>query len=126
MTGRPMQGVRVVEVAQYTFVPAAGAVLADWGADVIKVEHAVTGDHQRGLVKLGSAPPKGPSAPIREPPTRPKRSIGLALEPPEGLAILHELLREADVFATNFLPDARARLKIDVEDVWAVNPKIIY
>ena len=46
---QPMQGIRVVEVAQYTFTPAAGAVLADWGADVIKVEHAETGDAQRGL-----------------------------------------------------------------------------
>ena len=48
----PMQGVRVLEVAQFTFVPAAGAVLADWGADVIKVEHAETGDAQRGLVRV--------------------------------------------------------------------------
>ena len=48
-----MEGVRVLEVAQYTFTPAAGAVMADWGADVIKVEHAVTGDAQRGI-KLGT------------------------------------------------------------------------
>ena len=49
MTHQPMKGVKMVEVAQFTFTPAAGAVLADWGADVIKVEHAVTGDAQRGL-----------------------------------------------------------------------------
>ena len=49
MPHQPMKGVRVLEVAQFTFTPAAGAVLADWGADVIKVEHAVTGDAQRGL-----------------------------------------------------------------------------
>lgn len=49
---RPMEGVRVLEVAQFTFVPAAGAVLADWGADVIKVEHAERGDGQRGLVRV--------------------------------------------------------------------------
>ena len=52
---RVMEGVRVLEVAQFTFVPAAGAVLADWGADVIKVEHPVTGDAQRGLLKVGGA-----------------------------------------------------------------------
>ena len=45
---QPMKGVKMVEVAQFTFTPAAGAVLADWGADVIKVEHAVMGDAQRG------------------------------------------------------------------------------
>jgi crotonobetainyl-CoA:carnitine CoA-transferase CaiB-like acyl-CoA transferase len=121
-----MEGVRVVEVAQYTFVPAAGAVLADWGAEVIKVEHAVTGDHQRGLVKLGIVSAVGAFAPIMEHPNRSKRSIGLALELPEGLEILHDLIRWADVFTTNFLPEARARLKIDVDDVRAVNPKIIY
>ena len=41
---RPLEGIRVIEVAQWWFVPSAGAVLADWGADVIKVEHPVTGD----------------------------------------------------------------------------------
>ena len=45
-----MQGVRVLEVAQFVFVPAAGAILADWGADVIKVEHPLRGDAQRGMV----------------------------------------------------------------------------
>ena len=48
-----MEGVRVLEVAQWTFTPAAGGVLADWGADVIKVEHAVTGDAQRGMLRMG-------------------------------------------------------------------------
>ena len=47
-----MEGVRVLEVAQFTFVPAAGAVLADWGADVIKIEHPVRGDTQRGFLHL--------------------------------------------------------------------------
>jgi crotonobetainyl-CoA:carnitine CoA-transferase CaiB-like acyl-CoA transferase len=49
----PLSGVRVLEVAMYGFVPSAGAVLADWGADVLKVEHAVTGDPQRGLRQTG-------------------------------------------------------------------------
>ena len=49
MTHQPMTGIKMVKVAQFTFTPAAGAVLADWGADVIKIEHAVTGDAQRGL-----------------------------------------------------------------------------
>ena len=49
MASRPMEGVRILEVAQFTFTPSAGAVLADWGADVVKVEHAVTGDAQRGM-----------------------------------------------------------------------------
>jgi crotonobetainyl-CoA:carnitine CoA-transferase CaiB-like acyl-CoA transferase len=48
-----MKGVRILEVAQFTFVPAAGAVLADWGADVIKIDHPVRGDTQRGFVNVG-------------------------------------------------------------------------
>ena len=84
MVSRPMEGVRVVEVAQYTFVPAAGAVLAEWGAEVIKVEHAEKGDAQRGLVSLGAVSAGGPFAPIMEHPNHNKRSIGIALEVPEG------------------------------------------
>ncbi|MBB5137375.1 crotonobetainyl-CoA:carnitine CoA-transferase CaiB-like acyl-CoA transferase [Thermocatellispora tengchongensis] len=124
-----MEGIRVLEVAQFTFVPSAGAVLADWGADVIKVEHAEKGDAQRGLVKaLGhDVVSKGSSfAPIMDGPNRGKRSIGLSLEKPEATRVLHELIRTSDVFLTNFLPRARAKLGIDIDDVRAVNPGIIY
>jgi crotonobetainyl-CoA:carnitine CoA-transferase CaiB-like acyl-CoA transferase len=121
-----MAGVRMVEVAQFTFTPAAGAVLADWGAEVIKIEHPVMGDAQRGL-RLGlSSSAEGSFSPIMEHPNRGKRSIGLALDRPEGLAILHELVRSADLFLTNFLPDARTRLRIDVDDLRAINPQLIY
>jgi crotonobetainyl-CoA:carnitine CoA-transferase CaiB-like acyl-CoA transferase len=124
-----MDGIRVLEVAQFTFVPSAGAVLADWGADVIKVEHAERGDAQRGLVKaLGQdVVSKGSSfAPIMDGPNRGKRSIGLSLEKPEAKSVLHELIRTSDVFLTNFLPGARSRLGIDFDSVRAVNPEIIY
>ena len=104
---RPLAGVKMVEVAQFTFTPAAGAVLADWGADVIKVEHAETGDAQRGM---RSQPWEGTWMPIMEHPNRGKRSIGLALENPDAREVLLDLCRDADVFLTNFLPDARRRL----------------
>ncbi|MCW2652697.1 MAG: L-carnitine dehydratase/bile acid-inducible protein [Mycobacterium sp.] len=124
---RPMEGVRVLEVAQFTFVPAAGAVLADWGAEVIKVEHAEHGDAQRGLSRLMGMPVgSGSFAPLMEHPNRGKRSIGLALERPEALEVLHELIRISDVFLTNFLPAARRRLGIELEDVRGINPDIIY
>lgn len=126
MPERPMQGVKVVEVAQFTFVPAAGAVLADWGAEVIKVEHAVSGDAQRGLVNIGAFSAGGAFAPIMEHPNRSKRSIGLALETDEGREILYDLVRQADVFTTNFLEDARQRLGIDVDDLRAIKPDLIY
>jgi crotonobetainyl-CoA:carnitine CoA-transferase CaiB-like acyl-CoA transferase len=123
---QPMSGVRVVEVAQFTFTPSAGAVLADWGADVVKVEHAETGDAQRGL-KLGTGGAfEGSFQPLMEHPNRGKRSIGLALEHEEAHAVLMDLVRSADVFLTNFLPDARRRLRLEVEDIRAANPDIIY
>lgn len=126
---KPMAGIRVLEVAQFTYVPSAGAVLADWGADVIKVEHAEKGDAQRGIVKVFSqnVGEEGSTfSPMMDGPNRGKRSIGLALEKPESKRILHELIRSSDVFLTNFLPGARTKLGIDVDDVRAVKPDIIY
>ncbi|RAY17284.1 CoA transferase [Actinomadura craniellae] len=124
-----MEGVRVLEVAQFTYVPSAGAVLADWGADVIKVEHAEKGDAQRGIIKVFSqnVGAEGSTfSPMMDGPNRGKRSIGLALEKPEATRVLHELIRSSDVFLTNFLPSARVKLGITVEEVRAVNPDIIY
>jgi len=121
-----MKGVKVVEVAQFTFTPSAGAVLADWGADVIKVEHAVTGDAQRGITIGTGGAAAGSFQPLMEHPNRGKRSIGLALEVPSGHAVLMELVRDADVFLTNFLPSARRRLHLDVEDVRRANQNVIY
>jgi crotonobetainyl-CoA:carnitine CoA-transferase CaiB-like acyl-CoA transferase len=126
---KPLNGVRVLEVAQFTFVPSAGAVLADWGADVVKIEHPVTGDAQRGLVKvLGAAAtvPGSSFAPIMEAPNRGKRSVGLALDNAEARPLLDELIRRSDVFLTNYLPSSRKKLSIDVDDVRGVNPDIIY
>jgi crotonobetainyl-CoA:carnitine CoA-transferase CaiB-like acyl-CoA transferase len=126
---KPLDGVRVLEVAQFTFVPSAGAVLADWGAEVVKIEHPVTGDAQRGLVKvLGAAASKPGSsfAPIMEAPNRGKRSVGLALDNAEARPVFDELVRRSDVFLTNYLPSARAKLGIDVADIRNVNPDIIF
>lgn len=122
----PMSGVRVLEVAQWTFVPAAGAVLADWGADVVKVEHPRTGDSQRGLRRLGNIAIEGTRNPVMEHANRGKRSIALDISQPDGHELLMDIARTSDVFLTNFLPDARKKLKIDVDDLRAVNPQIIY
>ncbi len=122
-----LSGVRVLEVAAWTFVPAAGAVLADWGADVIKVEHPETGDPQRGLVSMGLIP-GGPSAVnyIMEQPNRGKRSIGIDIGTDGGREVLYKLAESSDVFLTSFLPSVRQRLQIDVEHIRAVNPRIVY
>ncbi|MET9090014.1 CoA transferase [Streptomyces sp. NPDC004237] len=122
----PLAGIRILEVAMYGFVPSAGAVLADWGADVIKVEHAVNGDPQRGLRQTGTLKVEGDPNPNIEHANRGKRSIGLDMARPEGREVLYELARRADVFLTSFLPSARQKFGIDVEDIREVNPRIVY
>ncbi|MBV1686864.1 CoA transferase [Novosphingobium sp. G106] len=121
-----MKGVKVLEVAQFVFVPCAGAVLADWGADVIKVEHAVRGDSQRGMRTIAGMTFDPVANPMIQHPNRGKRSIAIDLNNPEGQELVYELAKDADVFLTNYLPAARQKLKIDVEHIRAVNPKIIY
>jgi hypothetical protein len=83
----PMEGMRIVEVAQYAFVPSSGGVLAERGADDIKVEHAVTGDAMRGLVRLFGMDVADDTTsffPIMEGPNRARRSVGIALEVQRG------------------------------------------
>ncbi|MFM5906358.1 MAG: CaiB/BaiF CoA transferase family protein [Novosphingobium sp.] len=121
-----MQGIRVLEVAQFTFVPAAGAILADWGADVIKVEHPVRGDTQRGFVNMGGVVVERDRNPLIEHPNRGKRSVGIDISTEEGQALLYEMAKNCDVFLTNYLPQVRRKNKIDVEHIRAANPNIIY
>jgi crotonobetainyl-CoA:carnitine CoA-transferase CaiB-like acyl-CoA transferase len=121
-----LAGIRVVEVAQWWFVPAAGAVLADWGAEVVKVEHPETGDPMRGLISSGLMPGAGQVNFMVEQPNRGKRGIGIDLAKPQGLELLYKLVATADVFLTSFLPAARRKLKIDADDIRKVNPRIIY
>ncbi|MGH0029041.1 MAG: CaiB/BaiF CoA transferase family protein [Myxococcota bacterium] len=121
-----MKGVRVLEVAEHTFVPAASAVLADWGADVIKVEHAERGDAMRGLGRTGVMDLSQGVHVILEHSNRGKRSIGLDLSKPEGRDALYRIVATCDVFLTNKLPGVLRRLAIDVDDLRAHNPKLIY
>ncbi|MDB5425252.1 MAG: hypothetical protein JWQ29_2668 [Phenylobacterium sp.] len=121
-----LEGIKVVEVAIYAFVPSAGAVLADWGADVVKIEHPETGDPMRGLASYGIRPGDGGVTALWEVFNRGKRSVGLNITTAEGLKLLMGLIDEADVFITNFMQPARQRLGIDAEQVLARNPRIIY
>ena len=121
-----MAGFRVLELAQFTFVPAAGAILADWGADVIKVEHPVRGDTQRGFLNMGGIQVDPDRHPLMEHPNRGKRSVGIDVSTPGGQEVLYELARTSDVFLTNYLPAQRQKNKFDIEHIRAVNPLIVY
>ncbi|MCK9928941.1 CoA transferase [Frankia sp. Mgl5] len=125
MTG-VMAGVRVLEVAEHTFVPAASALLADWGAEVIKIEHVERGDAMRGLASAGVAAVPADVHVLLEHSNRGKRSLGLDLTSAEGRDLLYRLAATSDVFLTNKLPKVRAKLKIDVESIREHNPRIIY
>ncbi|HEY0229417.1 MAG TPA: CoA transferase [Mycobacterium sp.] len=121
-----MQGFRVLEVAQFTFVPAAGAILADWGADVIKVEHPLRGDTQRGFINMGGIQIDPERHPLMEHPNRGKRSVGIDISTPGGQEVIYELAKTADVFLTNYTSSVRQKNKFDVEHIRAVNPNIVY
>lgn len=118
-----MNDIRVVEVAEHTFAPAAGMVLADWGADVIKVER-IGGDASRNM-KLPMV--DGASInPFFEASNRGKRSVSLDLSKEEGREILHKLVAKADVFITSLRSEARKKLGIETEDLMARYPSLIY
>jgi crotonobetainyl-CoA:carnitine CoA-transferase CaiB-like acyl-CoA transferase len=121
-----MAGVRVLEVAEHTFVPAASALLADWGADVVKIEHVERGDAMRGLASTGVAAVPADAHVLLEHSNRGKRSLGLDLTSPAGRDILYRLAARSDVFLTNKLPSVRAKLDIDLDAIRAHNPNIIY
>ena len=121
-----LRGVRVVEVAQWWFAPSAATLLAEWGAEVVKIEHPVHGDPIRGLTTSGGLAGSHDVNFMLEQSNHNKRSLGLDIARPEGREILDRLVEQADVFITSFLPGPRGRLRLDVEDIRAVNPRIIY
>src|SRR6516225_4596905 len=98
---KPLEGVRILEVASHVFVPIAGGVLAEWGAEIIKIEHPETGDPYRGLVTAGLHRTHGGVDISFLSANRGKRSVGLDLKSPEGRAVLARMLATADVFLTN-------------------------
>jgi crotonobetainyl-CoA:carnitine CoA-transferase CaiB-like acyl-CoA transferase len=124
---RVLDGVRVVELASWTYVPAAGAALSDWGADVIKVESVTTGDPGRGLV-VGPFTREAARVDadfILELGNRGKRSIAIDIKSDTGRALFGRLLATADVFLTNWLPGALERARLTVDDIRAFNAHII-
>ncbi|MCV7300331.1 CoA transferase [Mycobacterium barrassiae] len=119
----PLEGIRVVELGVWVAGPAAGGILADWGADVVKIEPP-TGDPARMFGRMlgvedGSSPPFDMD-------NRGKRSIVLDVTTDEGRATARELLSDADVFLTNVRPGALARLGLDFESVATDNPALVY
>ena len=119
----PMEGIRVVELGVWVAGPAAGGILGDWGAEVIKIEPP-TGDPARTFQRmLGGDMPNNPPFELDN---RNKKSVVLDLSTPEGMDVALQLIDSADVFVTNLRAGALARLGLGHEDLLKRNPRLIY
>lgn len=118
MSAQPLSGLKVLEFSHTVMGPTAGLILAELGADVIKVEPAPKGDHTRGL--------GGFAAGFFSALNRNKKSIALDLKSPEGQAALHRLARNADVVLENYGPGTMERLGCGYEAIAKVNPRLVY
>jgi crotonobetainyl-CoA:carnitine CoA-transferase CaiB-like acyl-CoA transferase len=121
-----LDGVRVIELSMYAFGPSAAAVLADWGADVIKVVPPRVADPMMGTPVAGLPDKDVGVAFMWEIVNRGKRCIGLDISADDGRQVLLDLVARADVFITNLLPGARERFGIDPDDMFAVNDSLVY
>ncbi|MBX9601497.1 MAG: CoA transferase [Bryobacteraceae bacterium] len=120
-----LKGIRVVEFATYIAGPAAATVMADFGAEVIKIERLPGGDPYRYLSALPTMP-EADSNYCWILSGRNKKSIGLDVSKPEGREVFLKLVESADILVTNVQPDALAKLKLGYEDVAGRNPRLIY
>ena len=117
----PLEGFRVVDLSAVVSGPLTGALLADQGADVVKVERVGTGDIQR---HVGSQ--RNGFSGFFHVLNRGKRSIALDITTPEGRDIIGDLARDADVIIQNFRPGVIDRLKLGYAALSAVNPQLVY
>ncbi len=120
----PLEGIRVVELGVWVAGPAAGCLLADWGADVVKIEPPGIGDPARTFSRMLGA--DLPSNPIFENDNRSKRSIAIDLATDAGRDLAFSLVGRADVFVTNVRMAGLARLGLDPRGLCARNPRLVY
>src|ERR1700704_1013889 len=119
------EGLKVLDCASFIAAPAAATVLSDFGAKVIKIEPPGLGDPYRNLPNLPGYPVSQHNFAGRLE-ARNKKTLGLVLSKPEGQAVLHRLVAEADVFITNFPPAVRGRLGVASAELAAHNGRLSY
>ena len=123
----PLENIKVIEWATMAAAPMAGRLLADWGAEVIHVEHPVSGDPWREWVTVdGNELPPGTKYSFWEHYNRNKRSITLDLDQEKGLEVLRKLIEGADVFITNRRPYALKKYNLEYESLKGLNPRLIF
>ena len=124
-TAGPLDGLRVVEIASWMAGPSAAAILADMGADVIKIE-PLTGDPMRGLIRPAKQPGPHQVDHAFQVDNRGKRSMAIDLGSDEGQAIVRRVVATADIFVVNLLPHRQARFGLDAASVDAIRPGIVH
>lgn len=118
----PLQGVRVLDLSRVFAGPLCGMVLADFGAEVIKVEHPGRGDDTRDWgMRIGKTETTYYNSMNRN-----KRSITVDLQMPEGVKIIHDLLPQCDVVVQNFKTGGAEKLGLGYEQLKAIKPDLIY
>ena len=118
----PLQGVRVLDLSRVFAGPLCGMVLADFGAEVIKVEHPGRGDDTRDWgMRIGKTETTYYNSMNRN-----KRSITVDLQTPEGVKIIHDLLPQCDVVVQNFKTGGAEKLGLGYEQLKAIKPDLIY
>ena len=123
---KALEGIRVIDLSMWAFGPSCGAVLADWGAEVIHVED-ITGDPTRGILAIGGVYlPKGDFPWPFHLCNRGKKSLAVDLRKEEGREIIYKLCERSDVFLTNFIESTLKRLRVDYETLSKINPRLIY
>lgn len=116
---------KVVELTTFVAAPTTGRMLADWGADVVKVE-PLEGDFFRGYGKGLNVPADTGENPLFDMYNSGKKSLALNLKTEEGMAVLHDLLKDADVFITNNRTKALKKMGIDYDSLKQKHPRLIY
>jgi crotonobetainyl-CoA:carnitine CoA-transferase CaiB-like acyl-CoA transferase len=122
---RPLDGVRVVEVASYVAVPAAGALLADLGAEVVKIEVPRGELYRRTRPKYAGYATDFPENPPFHMDNRGKRSLAMDLTRPEARDAVARLIDRAEIFITNLLPSRRRKFGLDHETLLARHPRLV-
>jgi crotonobetainyl-CoA:carnitine CoA-transferase CaiB-like acyl-CoA transferase len=125
MATLPLDGIKILDFSDNGFVPSGAAALGDLGADVIKLERTI-GDPMRRIIAQGLVPSVGGFDFMFELVNRNKRGIALDVEAPEGREVFEKLVAWADVYITNQLPRVREKLKTRPEDLFAINPTLVF
>lgn len=121
-----LDGIKVLELAEWVAAPTACMILGDWGAEVIKVERPDGGDAMRGIAQTGTIPVPEDFNQLLELHNRNKQSIAVDITKDEGREIIYKLVEKVDIFVSNYRVRTLKRLQYDYDTISRINPKIIY